>query len=257
MHLYQFSNIVNSHLFCKAIALENVALRDCVLCGNVQDFREKAMAILNSMVGMKYNAPVKDPTHFQGKFKVIMSSLGLWEQFDQAFTMYASENLKNPNTQTLYQNMPQWQQSNMTYMADPIAPSTFRHVRGFGEFILRELLDKIMRGVSEDGFVVAKENPKVILEKIMPRKFKKWTSIANLVERRRWKNAILYQLQSLKLAENVWVGNDQMLASWKAWKARVGFRRPYMDELLCRAGELLSIYYSILHSHFLYVIVHI
>ena len=67
------------------------------------------MAILNSMVEMKHNAPVKGPTHFQGELKVIMSLLGLWERFDQAFTMYATKNLKNPDTQTLYQNMLQWQ----------------------------------------------------------------------------------------------------------------------------------------------------
>ena len=58
-------------------------------------------------------------------------------------------------------------------MADPIAPNTFRRVWGFGEFTFHELLDKIMGGVSEDGSVVAEENPKVILEKTMPRKFKK------------------------------------------------------------------------------------
>ena len=137
------------------------------------------MAILNSMVGMKHNAPVKGPTHFQGEFKVIMSLPGLWERFDQTFTMYATENLKNPDTQTLIWNMPQWQQSNVTYTADPIAPNTFCHVRGFGEFTLHELLDKIMGGVTEDGSVVAKENPKVILGKTMSRKFKKWARIAN------------------------------------------------------------------------------
>ena len=130
--------------------------------------------------------------------------------------MYATGNLKNPDIQTLYQNMPQWQQPNVTYTVDPIAPSTFHHVRGFGEFILHGFLDKIMGGVSEDGSVVAEENPKVILEKTMPRKFKKWASIANWAEHKRWKNAILYQLQSLKLAENIWIGNDQMSASWRA-----------------------------------------
>ena len=41
-----------------------------------------------------------------------------------------------------------------------------------------------MGGVSEDGSIVAKDNPKVILGKTMPRKFKKRLSIVNWAEPR-------------------------------------------------------------------------
>ena len=80
----------------------------------------------------------------------------------------------------------------MMYIANFIASTKFRHVRRFGEFTFYKLLDKVVVGVGEDGSIIVEENPKVILEKTMPKKFEKWASITNWVECRRWKNAIQY-----------------------------------------------------------------
>ena len=49
------------------IAIENVALLDFLGCEAVHNFQEKIVAILNSMVDMKHNVPVKGPMHIQGK----------------------------------------------------------------------------------------------------------------------------------------------------------------------------------------------